>query len=50
MVINDSEPLIYVIYNKKTKRFTERTGIQAIYKLNYFDEIITNTYYKEGPC
>lgn len=41
------EPLICIIYNKRTKRFTERPIWKALYTLNYFDEVITHRYYKE---
>lgn len=47
-ILPDNEPLIYVVYNRRTRKFREEHGTSFMFKLNYFDDIITNTYYKEG--
>lgn len=47
-IIPDHQPLIYIVYNKKTKTFREESGSSFMFRLNYFDDVIMNKYYKEG--
>lgn len=47
-ILPDTKPLIYVVYNRRTRTFREECGTSFMFNLNYFDDIITNKYYKEG--